>query len=123
MSKDFSTDRKAVKDTATKFEDLSGDYKALMDAAGLGLASTGDGEIDGVLDTALRTIGELHLMLTQAIYQHGGKLHFAASNVDSVEDDLGQLMDKIFTAAEFDPIPPPNARPDSPLNFGGDQGG
>jgi Family of unknown function (DUF6317) len=119
----FRIDRQAVVDTAAKFESLSGEYKALMGAAGFASPSTGDGEIDSVLDTGLRTVGELHLMLAQAIFQHGVKLDTAARNVSSTEDDLCQLMDQIFIGTMTIPSLSPDTPPDSSSNFDGNQGG
>jgi Family of unknown function (DUF6317) len=123
VGRDFSLDKQAVIDTGTKFEDLSGEYKSLMGAAGLPFSSTGDAETDNVLDTALRTVGELHLVLAQAIYDHGEKLYIAAEEVNSVEDDLSQLLDNIFIRALRDPGASPDGGPGSHMNIDGNQGG
>lgn len=58
-----------------------------MPSGGFARPSGGNGEVDRMIDVTVRTIGEMHHILAQAMAQHGGKLGIAAERYESMEAD------------------------------------
>jgi hypothetical protein len=102
----FSIERDDVVKTAWKFQKLSGEYKSLMGISGFNAASGGDGEFDHVLATTCRMIGELHLVLAQAIYNHGVKLEKAAENFSNADFLISAVLDKALQDRAPSPTEP-----------------
>lgn len=82
-----------------QFRTLALDYKNDMPIGGFERPDGGNGQINGMMDTALRMIGELHLMIAQAMYVHGDKIvevaerytdanQYSAHNINVVLQDL-----------------------------------
>ncbi|WP_433179935.1 DUF6317 family protein [Actinoallomurus sp. CA-150999] len=72
--------------TGGKFKQISLDYKNLMPMSGFDPVDTGNPQTNSVIETTLRTIGELHLMIAQAMYQHGAKLLLAGEKYEDAEN-------------------------------------
>lgn len=69
-----------------KFKQIALDYKNHMPMSGFTPVDTGNPQTNSVIETALRTIGELHLMIAQATFQHGAKLLAAGENYINTEN-------------------------------------
>jgi hypothetical protein len=69
------------------FKDASAEYQRHMPQGGFSSPDAGGGEINRMVDVTVRTIGELHMILAQAMDQHGRKLGIAADRLKFVEQN------------------------------------
>jgi hypothetical protein len=94
--------------TGGNFKKTAIEYKNLMPISGFNPPDTGNAEVNATLETVLRAIGELHLMISQAAYQHGAKLLLAGESYSETEDANARLQRAVLEIApnvKF-PIPP-----------------
>jgi hypothetical protein len=96
---------------AKVFHQVAGDYKGAMPNAGFVPATGGDPGFDKMLDAALRTIGEMHLILAQAVDQHGRKLGFAADAFGTTEGDITATVNQVLQKTRLDSPPPLDTPP------------
>ncbi len=81
-----------VIETGRNFQRTAIEYKNLMPVSGFTRPDTGNVQSNATLETTLRTIGELHLMIAQATYNHGSKLNFAGESYVYTEDATTRLQ-------------------------------
>ncbi|MCO5968969.1 DUF6317 family protein [Actinoallomurus soli] len=77
---DLLSAKKAFSNTAEELENH-------MPTGGFARPSGGNEEVDRMIDVTVRTIGEFHHILAQAMAQHGGKLGIAADRYQRMEAD------------------------------------
>lgn len=91
------------------FKKTAIEYKNLMSISGFSCPDTGNVESNSTLATVLRTIGELHLMIAQATYQHGAKLLLAGEAYRTTEDANARLQAAVHEIAPNVKFPTPPA--------------
>ncbi|MFB9834617.1 DUF6317 family protein [Actinoallomurus acaciae] len=105
----LAVSRTAFMETARKFQNLSDDFKGLMPISGFPALDTGSADLDAALDTFLRMLGELHLVVAQAINNHGVKLGTAADNFSNTEFTISKAIKQVITEEKVtspDPLKP-----------------
>lgn len=100
-----------------EFRTLALDYKNDMPLAGFERPDGGNGQINGMMDTTLRMVGELHLMISQAMYVHGDKIvevaeRYTNANQVSVHNINTVLQDLV--SAVHHPTTIPKSAPGAP---------
>lgn len=92
-----------------KFKKIALEYKNLMPVSGFQPVDTGNPQTNSVIETTLRTIGELHLMIAQATYQHGAKLLLVGEKYMDAENANVILQAAVVEVAPNVKFPtPPN---------------
>lgn len=89
------------------FKKTAIEYKNLMPISGFSCPDAGNAEATATLETVLRTIGELHLMIAQAAYQHGAKLLLAGEAYRETEDANARLQRAVHEIAPNVKFPTP----------------
>lgn len=89
----FSNDLQAA---SKVFLQVGTEYKGYMPNGGFAPASGGDTEIDKMLGVALQMTGHMHLMIAQAIDQHGRKLGLAYDVYDKAERANAARINKVL---------------------------
>lgn len=96
---------------AKVFHQSANDYKGSMPNAGFAPATGGDPGFDKMLDATLGTIGEMHLILAQALDQHGRKLGLAADALDTAESSSTASVNQVLQNLWKDNAPPLDTPP------------
>lgn len=96
-----------VMNTGGEFKRIALDYKNHMPISGFNPVDTGNASTNSSIETVLRTIGQLHLMIAQATFQHGAKLLLAGENYMNVENANTVLQGAVLEVAPNVKFPNP----------------
>lgn len=108
---EFKVFREDLYAAAKVFHQVAGDYKGAMPNAGFPPATAGDPTFDNLLDASLKTIGEMHLILAQAVDQHSRKIASAADTFGTTEGDINATVNQVLDKMWKDYTPPLDTPP------------
>jgi hypothetical protein len=97
-----------------RFQTMAIGYREAMPNAGFQQADGGNFAINGIMDTTLRMVGELHLMIAQAMHIHGEKIVTVGQRYELADDYVSHNVNNVLQEivnAEHHPASLPSSFP------------